>query len=331
MSDAPLKAPFPWFGGKRRVAPLVWERFGNTNNYIEPFFGSGAVLLGRPHEPGIETVNDLDGFVCNAWRAIAAAPDDVAHWADWPSNENDLHARHVWLKARRAALSARLEGDPDYYDAKIAGWWLWGMAEWIGGGFCAKPGPWQVVESEGVKRQLARVGDGKHGVTRQLAHLGRPGGGVRRERSELEEWMRSLAARLRRVRVACGDWSRICGFAPTTHNGLTAVFLDPPYSLEAGRDMNLYAHEDGAVAHDVREWALANGDNPLLRIALCGYDTEHAMPDTWQAVRWKAVGGYANRGTGPGKGNAEREVVWFSPYCLRPERPPSLFDEWRET
>lgn len=81
MSDT-LKAPFPWFGGKSRVAPQVWAAFGDVPNYVEPFFGSGAVLLGRPHEPGIETVNDLDGFVANAWRALAHDPEEVAYWAD---------------------------------------------------------------------------------------------------------------------------------------------------------------------------------------------------------------------------------------------------------
>jgi len=25
-----IDAPFPWFGGKRRVAPEVWRRFGAT-------------------------------------------------------------------------------------------------------------------------------------------------------------------------------------------------------------------------------------------------------------------------------------------------------------
>lgn len=61
-----LKAPFPWFGGKSMVADIVWQRFGHVPNYIEPFFGSGAVLLGRPHSPGIETVNDLDCMVDKA-------------------------------------------------------------------------------------------------------------------------------------------------------------------------------------------------------------------------------------------------------------------------
>lgn len=34
-----LKAPFPYFGGKRRVAELVWSRLGDPINYIEPFAG----------------------------------------------------------------------------------------------------------------------------------------------------------------------------------------------------------------------------------------------------------------------------------------------------
>lgn len=65
-----LQAPFPWFGGKRKVAGLVWRRFGDVTNYVEPFFGSGAVLLGRPaeHRRQVETVNDLDGYVANFWR-----------------------------------------------------------------------------------------------------------------------------------------------------------------------------------------------------------------------------------------------------------------------
>ncbi len=78
-----LLSPFPWFGGKRRVAPEVWARFGQVSNYVEPFFGSGAVLLGRPQPfAGTETVNDKDGFLANFWRALAADPDQVAHFAD---------------------------------------------------------------------------------------------------------------------------------------------------------------------------------------------------------------------------------------------------------
>ena len=129
-----LKAPFPYFGGKSFVAGAVWERFGNTPNFIEPFFGSGAVLLGRPGKPGTETINDRDGMVSNFFRSLQSDPDAVAKYADQPVNECDLSARHLWLVGRREDMTQRLMADPDYYDAKAAGWWVWGLCCWIGSG-----------------------------------------------------------------------------------------------------------------------------------------------------------------------------------------------------
>ena len=315
-----LKAPFPWFGGKSRAAQLIWERLGNVPNYCEPFAGSLAVLLGRPHAPGTETVNDKDGFVCNAWRALVADPEAVARYADWPCMENDLHARHVWLKTQRDSLTARLEGDPNYYDAKIAGWWLWGIAQWIGRGWCGDSGggPWQVVDG-----QLLHLGDAGQGVSRQLLHLGDAGQGVNRDKetNALLSWFQALQDRLRRVRVCCGDWQRVMGSSVLETHGVTGVVLDPPY-LVTERDSDLYAIDDGVIAHTVREWALAHGDNPLLRIALCGYATPaYAMPPMWAAVPWKANGGYGNQVNGRGRANATREIIWFSPHCLTARQP----------
>lgn len=327
-----MKAPFPYFGGKSVIAPAVWERFGDTPNYVEPFFGSGAMLLARPDEhewwSRTETVNDKDGFVANLWRAIQADPDAVAGWADWPVSENDLHARHGWLVQRRDDITARLEGDPDWYDAKVAGWWLWGICLWIGSGWCSGEGPWTQVDG-----QLAHLGDAGQGINRQLAHLGDAGRGINRKREggpgQCEEWsehlrgmMADLSNRLRRVRICSGDWSRVCGPTPTEKLGLTAVFLDPPYSHEE-RQGDLYAHEM-ACADDVRRWSIERGDNPAYRIALCGYEGEHDMPASWERLNWKAKGGYGSQGEGRGRENAAREVVWFSPHCLRPDRARQL-------
>lgn len=318
-----LKAPFPWFGGKSRAAALIWPRFGAVTNYVEPFFGSGAVLLQRPHGwTGTETVNDKDGFVANFWRALQAAPDEVSRHADWPVNENDLHARHAWLIEQRATLTPRLEGDPAFYDALIAGWWVWGIACWIGSGWCAGDGPWRVVDG-----QLVHLGDSGRGVHRKLVHLGDAGRGVHRDHVDgLFGYLRSLADRLRGVRVCCGDWTRVLGPTPTVKLGTTAVLLDPPYADTADRS-EVYAVDCDSVAHAVRVWALEHGDDPRLRIALCGYDGEHQMPDTWQRVAWKAHGGYGSQGDGRGRENASREMIWFSPHCLRVDAPvpQSLF------
>lgn len=327
-----LAAPFPWFGGKRRVAHVVWQRFGEVANYVEPFFGSGAVLLGSPRICRTETVNDADGFVANFWRAVQADPEAVAFYADNPVNENDLHSRHIWLVNQREAFTAALEGDPHFYDAKIAGWWCWGLCCWIGSGWCSGSGPWQSVVGDDGRRQLVHLGNAGRGVNRQLVHLGTAGQGVNRKlvhlgtagRGEQDggengicDWMRMLAARLRRVRVCCGDWSRVCGPSVTVTRGLTAVFLDPPYADTAKRDDRLYSCDSLSVAHGVRKWCLENGDNPELRIALCGYEGEHEMPESWECVAWKAHGGYGSQGNGAGRANKHRERIWFSPHCLR--------------
>lgn len=310
-----LKAPFPWFGGKAKVAPLVWERFGAVRNYVEPFAGSLAVLLGRPQPfEGTETVNDADGYVANFWRALQADPERVAHFADWPVNENDLHARHAWLVERKEPLRARLEGDPDFFDAKIAGWWVWGIACWIGSGFCSGKGPWHVEEVDGV-RKLVHLGNAGKGVNRPRVHLGNAGQGVNRQLVALLDYLTELADRLRSVRVCCGDWSRVCGPTPTVKMGLTAVFLDPPYGASDGRQPDLYAADSLTVAGDCRKWAIERGNDPRMRIALCGYDS-FGMPDGWTCVAWKAHCGYGSQGKGRGRCNAKRERLWFSPHCL---------------
>ena len=72
----------------------------------------------------------------------------------------------------------------------------------------------------------------------------------------------------------------------------------------------------GAVSKDVAAWAIANGDNPLMRIALCGYEGEHVMPSSWECVPWKATGGYGGQSKDHDNPNAKRERIWFSPHCL---------------
>jgi hypothetical protein len=325
MTDI-IKPPFPWFGGKSRVAHLVWPRFGNVLNYVEPFAGSLAVLFGRPTEPGVETVNDKDCFLANFWRATSIDADEVAYHADWPVNEADLHARHQWL-VNQSEFVERMKTDPDYYNAKIAGWWVWGICQWIGNGWCDVSGkdlsrqlPHLGNAGKGMHRQLPHLGDSGRGVHRQLPHLGNVGQGVHRKSSndskhfwELHNYFHAIQNRLRKVRVACGDWTRVLGPSPTVHVGLTGVFLDPPYSESTGRDREIYSVDDISIASEVRDWAVAHGDNPMLRIALCGYAGEHEMPASWEDVAWTRTKGYA----GKNGGHETRERIWFSPHCLR--------------
>ena len=153
------------------------------------------------------------------------------------------------------------------------------------------------------------------GINRKLPHLGDAGRG-----ELIRQYLSALSDRLRDVRICCGDWTRVLGNSVTFKHGVTAVLLDPPYSADE-HDVSYSADSD--VAKAVAEWAIANGNNRQLRIAVCGYDTEHKFPSTWECVHWKARGGYGSQGDGRGRDNASRERIWFSPHCLR----ASLFTE----
>jgi DNA adenine methylase len=288
---------FPYHGGKSRVVALVHERMGRVAARIEPFAGTAVWALSAHDDGATTTVNDADGFITNCYRAIAADPDAVARGVDWPVSELDLHARHRWLVEQRDALEARLRTDPDYYDTKIAGWWLWGICQWIGDGWCPRSGK--------LHQQIPHLGgEGRTGMgVHRRSH--RSGGMTVREL--LEEYAR----RLRHMRIVCGDWRRVVTPA-VMQRGTNAVFLDPPYPNTG----MLYADGVTNVWEEAWAWAIANGDTPRLRIAICGYDDGRPVPPGWNVYRWEANGGYGNRANGAGRINAKRETIWFSTHCV---------------
>ena len=102
---------------------------------------------------------------------------------------------------------------------------------------------------------------------------------------------------------------------------MTAVLLDPPYDTDGHDDV--YGDLSRGVSASVREWAIEAGKHPLMRVALCGYEGEHVMPETWDCVAWKAGGGYGNQRDS--NANRKRERIWFSPNCLNDEN--DLFAE----
>ena len=176
------KTPFPWFGGKSDAAPHVWEALGDVAHYVEPFAGSLAVLLRRPHVANrhyySETVNDADGLLVNAWRAIQMSPDATADAASWPVSEADLHARHLaLLRWRSERQLEHLMGDPLWHDPVMAGWWMWGQSCWIGSGWCSGDGAWTVGDDGRILKRGARA-NGSAGVGRQIPHISDGGRGT---------------------------------------------------------------------------------------------------------------------------------------------------------
>ena len=225
------KCPWPWFGGKADAAPAVWQSLGDVEHYVEPFAGSLAVLLRRPHQSNrayySETVADTDSLLCNFWRAVQWFPNETAEAASWPVSEIDKHARGSFILAwRESEATARLAGDPYWCDPLIAGWWAWCVCVSIGA--WGHGGPWW-PDADGVLRKRDDEQDGvtadrpdisgggrgvnhpgtrEPGVSADLPHISGDGQGVthagtREPRVGLDE------------RIAA-DYAATCGYHPLT-------------------------------------------------------------------------------------------------------------------
>ena len=82
---------------------------------------------------------------------------------------------------------------------------------------------------------------------------------------------------------------------------------EKPLGLDTLKSPFPYFGGKSKVAADV--WSRFN---PLMRIALCGYEGEHEMPGDWKVLGWNAGAGYGGQ-------NGKRERIYFSPACCEPQ------------
>jgi len=121
-------------GAKWVLAPWIVEHLPAHNAYLEPFFGSGAVLFNKP-KATLETVNDLDGNVVNLWRVIREQPEQLARGialTPWAREEylasyhpapdaTPLERARVFLVRCWQAYASQTGGHPGWRNANNAG------------------------------------------------------------------------------------------------------------------------------------------------------------------------------------------------------------------
>ena len=333
-----MTAPFPYHGGKGRWAADIWDRFGTADVYAEPFAGSLAVLLAAPTPARREVVCDSDGHICNFWRAVQHDPEAVARHADWPTIHQDLTARHTWLRRWGAEHAERLSSDPEFFDSRAAGWWVWGISLWIGGGWCESDSPQMPAISDtsgvGVSAQRDQIpkcqsgvgtGPGVSAQRDQIPALGCwvGGFGVSAQRQRVDDlvaWFTTLSDRLKRVIVLNRDWRSAVtpSLLVDTPTGpgeaaTRCVLLDPPYRTDR-RKANLYGSDAAGTSDDAAvasyEWALKHGER--YRIAYCCHADDFPVPDGWEAM----TRGFKGRRTGA---SGTVDMVMFSPACVLPQ------------
>lgn len=70
-----LKYPGAKWGMAKEIVALMPPH----RSYVEPFFGSGAVLFNKPPS-AIETVNDIDGDIVNFFKVLREQPEKLADY-----------------------------------------------------------------------------------------------------------------------------------------------------------------------------------------------------------------------------------------------------------
>ena len=77
-----IRAVLRYPGAKWRMADFILRYMPAHHSYLEPYFGSGAILFRKTPSP-IETVNDINGDVVNLFRVIR---EDASALADYVAN-----------------------------------------------------------------------------------------------------------------------------------------------------------------------------------------------------------------------------------------------------
>jgi len=104
-----MKAVMKYPGSKWSIARWIIDFFPEHHSYLEPFFGSGAVLFSKPRS-NIETVNDLDGNVVNLFEWIKRDPERLAYEIYWTP-----YARQVYEDAFAAVPEDSLQKAVNFY------------------------------------------------------------------------------------------------------------------------------------------------------------------------------------------------------------------------
>ena len=104
-----MRAVMKYPGSKWSIAKWIISHFPAHHSYLEPFFGSGAVLFTKERS-NIETVNDLDGNVVNLFQWIRKDPERLAHEIYYTP-----YARHVYEDAFRKIPEDSFERAVNFY------------------------------------------------------------------------------------------------------------------------------------------------------------------------------------------------------------------------
>lgn len=84
---------FPYPGGKSKYADWIISYFPKHSSYIEPFGGSGAVLLNKQRSKQ-EVFNDLNGDIIQFFETVRDSTEELIKWVENTPYSRELYERY---------------------------------------------------------------------------------------------------------------------------------------------------------------------------------------------------------------------------------------------
>jgi len=267
--------PFTYYGSKYRSLNFILDHLPETDHYVEPFGGSGIVLLNR--EPaGHEVLNDLNGEITNFFQALRDARNELIR-----ALELTPYSRREYERA------VERRGDEQLDDVERARLFF----------IRCQQGRYSRQDEARTKGEWSRSttqirGDNPMMVNRFLNKI---------------DGLPEVAQRLRRVQIERRDATTLI----TDYDHEDCLFYcDPPYVPETRGDTNAYGEfEMDRDAHRELVETLVACDG---RVALSGYDNELYVDtlDDWYVVHDDETVNQ-NGPSGFASDNSEtQEVLW---------------------
>ena len=227
-------APFPWFGGKARLAPHIVPLLPPHTVYCEPFGGAASVLFAK-RRAKLEVYNDINQGLVTFFRVLRDQPDELERLL-----RATPYAREEYERACESIDDAAL---PDVERARR--WYVAASQSWgaiVGGGW--------------AYQRNARSQESPNGTGRVRAHAF----------VSAVDLLPQFAERLRGVQVDQRPWDE----AFDLYDGPQALlYLDPPYHPDTRPGGAAYQHElTGSQHAEIVERAIAATGS----IILSGYD-----------------------------------------------------------
>ena len=191
-------------GSKWNIAGQLVNLIPPHHSYVEPFFGSGAVLFNKPVSD-IETINDLDSNVTNLFRCIQQDSERLARMVMTTPFSREEYDKQ--FKIQEGAICT------DSFECAV--------------GFLIKC--WQ---GHGFRTNGYKVGWKNDVIGRERAY-------ALWNWYRLPEWIVEIAERLRKVQIENRPALEV--IKRFNHDGVF-IYVDPPYLLgtRAGKQ---YVHE----------------------------------------------------------------------------------------